>query len=341
MRWLVRLDAQRTPELVEQHDAWLAQSLRHRAMFAKQALAWRKMDALRRLRPLDPRRVDPDLLAKRKHRFGIRWASKLISRTWKRGKGVRHMRIGVAWTSRVLICLVIVGVVAVTLLGAGGIEDPAHSTRVGELSQVTLDDGTEAFLNTNTQIRIRFTADRREVFLDRGEAFFLVAHDASRPFEVTARGVTSRAVGTKFSVRLHDDDRVETVVAEGRVLVLRQSQVLGVPTSVRPIGRTLSAGERTLVGSRTASVGRLDTRHIEQRLRWTTGKVTFEGQALNDVVRELNRYTERPIVIRDRKAAHTTVGGGFDVESADEYATELVKFFGETVLARREPAPAR
>ena len=338
MRWLVRLDAQSTPELLEQHTAWMAQSPRHRVMYAKQALAWKKMDALRRLRPLDPRQVDPDLLGKQTRRFGSGWASKLLSRTFKRGKRLNRMRmsLGTTWTSRLLTGLVIVALVTLTTLGLGS-SGTDYSTKVGELSQVTLADGTGAYLNTNTHLRIRFTDERREVFLDRGEALFVVTHDASRPFEVTARGVTSRAVGTKFSVRLHDNSQVETLVAEGRVLVLRQSQLLGVSMPARPLGRTLGAGEHTLVGTRASTFAKLEAKDIEQRLRWTTGKVTFEGQSLDAVVRELNRYTERPLVIRDRKVAHTAVGGGFDVESADEYASELVRFFGDNVLARTEP----
>jgi transmembrane sensor len=317
LRWLVRLDGQSTPELLEQHNAWMAQSPRHRVMYAKQALAWRKMDALRRLRPLDPRQVDPDLLAKPTRRFAG------------------------SWVSRVLTSLIVVGLVALTTVGLGSAGGAEFSTKVGELSHVTLKDGTEAYLNTNTHLRIRFTEERRDVFLDRGEALFVVAHDADRPFDVTARGVTSRAVGTKFSVRLHDDAKVETVVAEGRVLVMRQSQLVGVSMRPRPIGRTLGAGEHIIVGTRTSTFAKLDARDIEQRLRWTTGKITFEGQPLGDVVRELNRYTERPLVIRDRKVAHTAVGGGFDVQSADEYAEELVKFFGGNVLAQADAVPAR
>ena len=81
--------------------------------------------------------------------------------------------------------------------------------------------------------------DRRLVELQRGEALFEVAHDPKRPFEVTANRVTSRAVGTKFSVRLYEDERVETVVAEGRVLVLRERSFMGIPTTKSPAARPL------------------------------------------------------------------------------------------------------
>jgi transmembrane sensor len=156
---------------------------------------------------------------------------------------------------------------------------------------VVLDDGSVIDLSTNTQIRVRFSAARRQILLDRGEALFSVAHDASRPFEVTALGVTARAVGTKFSVRLHEDARVETLVTEGRVLVLRQSEVLGVPMAPRPIGHTLVAGERVVVTKRAAVVSKVGPKLTVAAV--DHGQGGFRKQPLADVVRELNRYTNR------------------------------------------------
>src|ERR1044072_1583874 len=64
-RWLVRLDATRSPELIAEHAQWMAESARNRVAYMKASLAWKRMDALRRMRPLDsPGEVDPDLMKK-------------------------------------------------------------------------------------------------------------------------------------------------------------------------------------------------------------------------------------------------------------------------------------
>ena len=61
-RWLVRLDATRSPELIEEHARWMAESARNRVAYMKASLAWKRMDSLRRARPLDPPEVASESL---------------------------------------------------------------------------------------------------------------------------------------------------------------------------------------------------------------------------------------------------------------------------------------
>jgi transmembrane sensor len=202
---------------------------------------------------------------------------------------------------------------------------------------VTLEDGTALDLNTNTRVRIQFTESRRQIFLDRGELLLSVAHDASRPLEVIAGDVITRAVGTKFSVRLYDNANVETLITEGRVLVLKQHSVLGVAVAPKPLVRTLNAGERVLVDKHGAHVSRPSEKEIEHALQWTTGRISFHEEKLSEVVQELNRYNERQLTILDRHASGIRIGGGFDTSRADAYAEDLIKFFGPNVLGASAP----
>src|SRR5262245_42668441 len=88
-RWLIRLDAARSPELVAQHAEWLALSPRHRVIYLKLSLAWKRMDALKRARPWDPPgEVDPDLLKKRR------------ARLWWPGTGAVLGALKAAWIPR-------------------------------------------------------------------------------------------------------------------------------------------------------------------------------------------------------------------------------------------------
>jgi transmembrane sensor len=207
-----------------------------------------------------------------------------------------------------------------------------YSTQIGGHEHLTLDDGSVLDLNTDTRVRVQFTAARRQILLDRGELMLAVAHDASRPLEVIAAGVVTRAVGTKFSVRIYDNASVETVVTEGRVLLLREQHLLGLSKEPKPIGRTIVAGERVLVDSRTARISKLSAKELERTLQWTTGRISFHEEKLSDVVRELNRYNTRQLVILDSHVAGTRVGGGFDTSHADTYAEDLMKFFGVKAL---------
>ena len=336
--WLVRLDAARTPEVMAEHAAWMSESERHQVAYVRFSLAWKRMDALRRMRPLDPPgEADPDLLKPKK-----KWWPRtgLGLGVLRRPEGDHSMnRSDFTWMRRVAVGVV---VVAAFVVGAALVLQPeselTYATRVGEQQHVALDDGSVVDLNTNTRVRVQYTAARRLVLLDRGEVMMSVAHDASRPLEVVANGVMTRAVGTKFSVRLHEDTSVETLVTEGRVLILRQDTVMGIRMEPRPIGHTLVAGERVIVNGHTASVSKVTAKEMEQMLMWTIGRVSFEREKLSTVVREVNRYNSRQLVILDRRIEKTRVGGGFETTHAESYAEDLSAFFGAKALMSVEGA---
>jgi transmembrane sensor len=75
-------------------------------------------------------------------------------------------------------------------------------TAVGEQRRITLADGSQVDLAPDSRVSTRFTLARRDVRLVRGQAFFVVAHNAVRPFIVHANNLTVTAVGTEFDVRI-------------------------------------------------------------------------------------------------------------------------------------------
>lgn len=328
VQWLVRLDRGRSPELQAEHEKWMARSVRHKVAYAKQQLAWKRMDVLRHARPLDHvgKAADPDLLKPRPALFGLRELAGAFA--------------GLGWAPKTAVAvaatLIISIVASIALWPAAGAE---YVTRIGQQDSVLLEDGTRLTLNTNSKVRVRFNADHRRIFLDRGEVMLAVAHDASRPLEVIAGDVTSRAVGTKFSVRVHEDDaRVETLVTEGRVLVLRQPHLLGIPLRPQAVARTLGAGEKVVVGKRGAEVSRLTAKQVDRQLMWMTGRIDLEGDRLFEVIREVNRYNRRKLIILDPAISNKAMGGSFSTSEADAYAQSLIQYFGEERLAEESPA---
>jgi ferric-dicitrate binding protein FerR (iron transport regulator) len=59
--WLIRLDADDRGRILADFEAFLAQHPRHQVAFARLSAAWRRLDALRKLAPLDGS-IDADLL---------------------------------------------------------------------------------------------------------------------------------------------------------------------------------------------------------------------------------------------------------------------------------------
>ena len=92
--------------------------------------------------------------------------------------------------------------------------------------QVLLPDGTTIDLNPGSQIDFveAFNAPMREVYL-KGEAFFSVKRDVSRPFLVYSNEVVTKVLGTSFRIKAFDNERNVTVsVRTGRVSVYTQSK---------------------------------------------------------------------------------------------------------------------
>src|SRR5690606_10548060 len=69
-----------------------------------------------------------------------------------------------------------------------------YRTKVGDQEKITLADGSIVTLNTASRIEARMNGQERTVRLLEGEAFFEVAHDASRPFRVYAGDGVTEAV---------------------------------------------------------------------------------------------------------------------------------------------------
>jgi len=75
-------------------------------------------------------------------------------------------------------------------------EETRFQTAIGEQAAVALPDGSSFDLNTNSRVEVDYSQRTRVIRLDRGEAYFKVAHDTHRPFWVHAGDRWVRAVGT-------------------------------------------------------------------------------------------------------------------------------------------------
>src|ERR1700675_1899351 len=98
-------------------------------------------------------------------------------------------------------------------------EETRFQTAIGEQAAVALPDGSSFDLNTDSRIWVDYSQRQRVIRLERGEAFFKVAHDTQRPFWVRAGDYWVRAVGTAFNVYLRPAG-VEVTVSEGTVKVV-------------------------------------------------------------------------------------------------------------------------
>lgn len=325
--WIAQGDA-RGGDQDPQLAAWLIADPRHRAAYVRLAHAWERTHRLARLRPAAGA-IDPDLLAPSRPR--TRW-TRLLHRadTASVAAGARIAKERVSPPRPLRLTAMAGGVAAALFLAVWNVL-PARSTqsyRTGAdgLSRVFLADGSVVTMNANTELRVHFTAARRNITLLSGEAHFSVTHDTHRPFEVHAGNRIVVAVGTAFDVRLEPGRDVEVTVTEGRVALLEDRPVR--PRIGEPPLQTISAGQDALLTMRRVTVQRLDPAEIFQRLKWERRELSFDGQTLRHAVAEFDRYTNHKIIIDDPSIASIEVGGSFRALDAGSFVAALDRAFG-------------
>jgi len=195
---------------------------------------------------------------------------------------------------------------------------------------VPLADGSVVNLNTDSRIRVQYTAVRRSIHLDRGEALFDVAKDAARPFVVSAGDMQVRAVGTSFSVLRLADTPVQITVREGVVEVDRDHSGA---REVAPVRLTANMRAEAPLGSGLASPAPIRAVavapvEIERAVAWREGRIAFEGETLAEAVKDFQRYSDTRIVIDDPSIAKEEVTGLFQANDPVGFAQAVATGFG-------------
>lgn len=291
--WCLRI-VQGPLTLTEQADfqAWLAADAVHAEAFDEVAETW---DIVER------HAVAPEMLA-------LREAAMATAR-----RAHRDRWLGLPRRQRSAVFGLAASVAAALVLGGVWFSQQPriYETGVGERQLVRLKDGSTVSLDGDTEVRVRFADNRRELWLERGRARFNVAKDPLRPFSVDADGRVVIATGTSFSVeRLSRQVRV--VLYEGRVAVL-DDKVARPPDNLRATGadQILDINEEMVIPDQSAvAAAPIVPADPVRSASWEGGLLTFQAELLPTAVERMNRYSSQPLRV-DPSAANIRVSGVF------------------------------
>ncbi|PCJ44338.1 MAG: hypothetical protein COA81_01670 [Alphaproteobacteria bacterium] len=172
----------------------------------------------------------------------------------------------------------------------------SRTTKVGELADIILDDGSHLAMNTNSKIRIDLQKDKRIVYLDRGEVFFEVARDETRPFFVETSGGLVRVLGTKFNIRSKGNSSDVTVL-EGSVGVMDYGHIKG-DEATMTMDATLSPNQKFILGNDAVANVAIPV-SAAAVLAWRDRKLVYDGESFATLVADINRYYDGEIRIGD------------------------------------------
>ena len=296
--WVVRLGGDDVTQAdYDALEIWLAQSLDHRAAFDEAEGLWSALDQ-------DRAALDAAL---------TRSAPRIAQST-------RPARVRGRWLWGVGGMAAAVVAFAVLVAPSLGARATTYVTAPGELRTIALSDGSTIIMNGGSTLSVRMSRNGRRVEMADAEAAFDVAHDASRPFEITVGQSRVEVLGTAFDVR-RDAAGTRVGVTRG---VVRVSDLADAAHQVRlGIGQSVDRRDAT---------GELEVETLpDGAMGWRTGQLIYDDRPLSEVVADLNRAF--PIPIR------TTGGlggmrftGVLTLKGQDEALRRLESFLPVTVV---------
>lgn len=177
-----------------------------------------------------------------------------------------------------------------------------HRTGTGEQRQVTLSEGSQLILDTQTALNVHYDEQQRQIELIDGDLLITTGqqerHQARyRPFSVVTPHGRILALGTRFRVQLLAE-KTRVAVYQGAVCLSPQNDLQSSPR--------IEAGQGSWLNKERYG----EIHQGETEPGWVQGKLLADAMSLGDFLRALNRY--RPGVIRcDEDIASLRLSGVF------------------------------
>lgn len=157
----------------------------------------------------------------------------------------------------------------------------AISTPKGRQFQLVLPDQSKVWLNAASSIRYptAFAGNERMVEI-KGEAYFEISKDKTRPFRVTLNdGAIVEVLGTGFNINAYDnEDAAKTTLVEGSVRVQKDNYL-----------QTLKPGQQAQSRPHEA-IKVVDGINLDQVTAWKNGYFDFDKVDLQVMMRQLERW---------------------------------------------------
>lgn len=171
----------------------------------------------------------------------------------------------------------------------------------GQRAQVTLQDGTEVWLNAQSTLTYpsRFTKRSRKVELT-GEAFFDVASN-SKTFIVSTQDIEMHVLGTQFNVYSYPDvDYIQTDLIEGSLKIRENGG--------KEREALLSPNQKMVYRDNNMAISTISD---PDHMLWKEGIYSFQNERLIDIIEKLQLYYDVRIIVEDPDIFNTRYTGKF------------------------------
>ncbi|MCE4565746.1 FecR family protein [Maribellus sp. CM-23] len=196
----------------------------------------------------------------------------------------------------------------------------------GEMKQVELPDGTNAWLGSNSILKYnnKFGERNRFVKLD-GEAMFDVTSNDKLPFLVNIQKASIKVHGTKFVVTSYaQGNKNDVVLLEGKVEYLRQEH-----SSFMIPGESLS--DNLLTDKITQKKVELDSYN-----QWKEGKVFLDNNSLGYLVFLMEQWYGEKFVFNSKNLKELTFTGVINKNKPLDYNLNIIELTNKVKFEKNE-----
>jgi len=174
---------------------------------------------------------------------------------------------------------------------------------LGSKSSVLLPDGSEVMLNAGSELTYptNFSESVRDVEL-KGEGYFKVAHNAEKPFIVTAQELEVKVLGTEFNVMAYEElHRIETTLINGKVQLNMKGSTAGNGVILKP-------GQKA-----TFEDGKLSLQIVNTEIEaiWTQNEFYFESIPFPELMMRLEKWYDVQFEFDQKEFKDITFTGKF------------------------------
>lgn len=186
-------------------------------------------------------------------------------------------------------------------------------TPAGQRAELTLEDGTKVWLNSNSKITYpsSFEKNHRDILLE-GEAYFKVSHDKHRPFNVNAAGYKIQVLGTEFNVQAYDKKKYEVDLIKGSVHITTPDNRVA---DLRPGNRVFLKDDNVVKGAIV---------HPEH-FQWREGLISFDQETMDDIFKKIELFYGVRVICHNSNLLVNHYSGKFRIRDGVEHIVKVLQ----------------
>lgn len=190
--------------------------------------------------------------------------------------------------------------------------------------EINLKDGSKiTLLNGELSYPETFNKNKRQVVMKSGKAYFAVARDTSRQFEIQCGQTLVTVLGTQFEI-LHDNHKTTVSVSEGKVKFQT------------PDGqRILTAGMKAVYDANNKSISTLNGDH-NNAFAYATSVLKYDNEVLSKIIKDLRPYSDRANIEIDPSIMDCRISGKFNLNDGMKQILEAIAFTVNSKLSVSE-----